>query len=134
MRMQALFALLAALALTAGCALAPEFKTFHLSQRDWRGTALSERGRLIVADAVAGAAPPTVTVIEIGGVLALPPEPVRRMGILDERARTVAAELERHGAAPADVGVEVRAVAQGAEREPSGPLLGRRFAIVVHDD
>ena len=30
----------AALALTDGCALAPEFKTFHLSHRDWRGTAL----------------------------------------------------------------------------------------------
>ena len=75
-----------------------------------------------------------MTVIEIGGVLALPPEPVRRMGILDERARTVTAELERDGAAPADIGVEIRAVAQGAEREPLGPLLGRRFAIVVHDD
>ena len=57
MRMQALFAVLAALAVTGGCALAPEFKTFHLSQRDWRGAALSERGRLVVADAVAGAAP-----------------------------------------------------------------------------
>ena len=133
MRMQPLFAGLAALALTAGCALAPEFKTFHLSHRDWRGTALTERGRLIVADAVAGAAPETVTVIEIGGVLALPSDPVRRMRILDERARTVATELERNGAAPADIGLEVRPVAQGAEREPAGPLLGRRFAIVVHD-
>lgn len=94
---------------------------------------MTERGRLVVADAVAGAAPQTVTVIEIGGVLSLPSDPVRRMRILDERARAVTAELERGGAAPADIGVEIRAVAQGAEREPSGPLLGRRFAIVVHD-
>jgi len=133
MRMQALIAGLAALALTAGCALAPEFKTFHLSHWDWRGTALTERGRLVVDDAVAGAAPQTVTVIEIGGVLALPSDPIRRMRILDERARAVTAELERNGAAPADIGVEVRTVAQGTEREPSGPLLGRRFAIIVHD-
>jgi hypothetical protein len=133
MRMQALIAGLAALAVTGGCATAPEFKTFHLSHRDWRGAALTERGRLVVADALAGAAPQTVTVIEIGGVLSLPSDPVRRMRILDERARTVTAELERGGAAPADIGVEIRAVAQGAEREPSGPLLGRRFAIVVHD-
>lgn len=131
--MQARFALLAALAVTGGCALAPEFKTFHLSHRDWRGATLSERGRLVVADAVAGAAPRTVTVIEIGGLLALPSDPVRRMRILDERARAVTAELERDGAAAADIGLEIRAVAQGAEREPSGPLLGRRFAIVVHD-
>jgi len=131
--MQARFALLAALAVTGGCALAPEFKTFHFSHRDWRGATLSERGRLVVADAVAGAAPRTVTVIEIGGLLALPSDPVRRMRILDERARAVTAELERDGAAAADIGLEIRAVAQGAEREPSGPLLGRRFAIVVHD-
>jgi hypothetical protein len=133
MRTQALIAGLAALALTAGCALAPEFKTFHLSHRDWRGTALTERGRLVLADAVAGAPPQTVTVIEIGGVLAFPSDPVRRMWTLDQRARTVTAELERDGAAPADIGVEVRADAQGAEREPLGPLPGRRFAIVVHD-
>ena len=133
MRRRALIASLTAVALTAGCALAPELKTFHLSHREWRGTALSERGRLVVADAVAGAAPYTVTVIEIGGVLELPADPVRRIGILDARARTVAAELERHGAVPGDIGVEVRPQAEGTEHEPEGPLLARRFAIVVHE-
>jgi len=133
MRRRALIASLTAVALTAGCALAPELKTFHLSHREWRGTALNQRGRLVVADAVAGAAPYTVTVIEIGGVLGLPPDPVRRIGILDERARAVTAELERHGAAPDDIGVEVRPRAEGTEREPEGPLLARRFAIIVHE-
>ena len=133
MRRRALIASLTAVALTAGCALAPELKTFPLSHREWRGTALNQRGRLVVADAVAGAAPHTVTVIEIGGVLELPADPVRRIWILDARARTVAAELERHGAVPGDIGVEVRPRAEGTEREPDGPLLARRFAIVVHE-
>jgi hypothetical protein len=133
MRLRAVIACLTALALMTGCALAPEFKTFHLSHQEWRGTALSEHGRLVVADAAAGAAPLTVTVIEIGGVLGLPSDPDRRIRILDGRARTVAAELERHGVAPADVGLEVRAAAEGTEREPPGPLLAKRFAIVVHE-
>jgi hypothetical protein len=133
MRRPALIASVTAAALTAGCALAPELKTFHLSHREWRGTALSQRGRLVVADAVAGAAPYTVTVIEIGGVLDLPADPVRRIGILDARARTVAAELERHRTAPDDIGVEVRPVAEGMEREPEGALLAKRFAIVIHE-
>jgi len=132
LRPSALIACLIALALAA-CALAPEFRTFYLSQEDWRGTALSGRGRLIVADAVAGAAPHIVTVIEIGGVLGLPADPARRMRILDGRAETVTAELERHSVAAADIGVDVRAFAEGANREPWGPLLAKRFAIVVHE-
>jgi hypothetical protein len=126
-----LFVCLALLALMPGCA--PEFKTFHLSHSEWRGTALSGRGRLIVADVAAGAAPYTVTVIEIGGVLGLPADPLRRAEILDERARTLMAELERDGIAPADIGFDVRAVALGAEREPVGPLLTKRMVIVVHE-
>ena len=42
MRRYAVFALLAAPVL-AGCA-APEFKTFYLSARDWRGSELSGHG------------------------------------------------------------------------------------------
>ncbi len=133
MRLSAVISCLTALALTTGCALAPEFKTFHLSRREWRGTALTERGRIVVADAVAGAAPLTVTVIQIGGVLGLPSDPEQRIGILDARARAIAAELERHGAAPDDIGVDVRPLAEGTEREPQGLLLARRFVIVVHE-
>jgi hypothetical protein len=130
MRTHALVAALAALAL-AGCALAPEFKTFYLSARDWRGSELSGRGRLTVADAVAGAAPQTITILEIGGLLGLPYDPERRMRLQDERARSLTAALERHGVAPADIGVEVVA-ADGSEREPAQPLLSKRMVIVVH--
>ena len=133
MKTCALSAGVAALAL-CGCAIAPEFKAFYLSHRDWRGTALSGHGRLIVADAVAGAAPLTVTLIEIGGVAGLPADPARRQRILEERVWTVTAELERDGIAAADIGVDVRATAEGTDREPPGPLLAKRMVIVVHEN
>jgi hypothetical protein len=41
--------------------------------------------------------------------------------------------LERHGVAQTDIGIEVRAAAEGTEREPPGPLLAKRFAIIVHE-
>ena len=130
MRTHALVAALAALALS-GCALAPEFKTFYLSARDWRGAELSGRGRLVVADAVAGAAPRTVTILEIGALAGLPYDPERRMRIQDERARSLAAALTRRGVAQADIGLEAVA-ADGSEREPVQPLLASRMVIVVH--
>jgi hypothetical protein len=126
------FACLMALAVSS-CALAPEFKAFYLSHKDWRGTALSGHGRLVVADAAAGAAPLTVTLIEIGGVQELPADPVRRLGILDQRVEAVTAELERRGIAGADIGVDFREVAEGTDREPPWPLLAKRMVIVVHE-
>ena len=129
MRRHALMACLAALALT-GCALAPEFKTFYLSGRDWRGAELSGRGRMTVADAVAGAAPLTVTILEIGALAGLPFDLERRLRIQDERARNLAAALERHGVVPADIGLEA-VPADGSEREPP-PLLARRMVVVIH--
>ncbi len=132
LRMRALIACLTALALLAACALAPEFKTFYLSHKEWRGTALSQRGRLVVADAVAGAAPRMVTLIVIGGVIGLPTDPARRIPILDQRAAAVASELERDGIAAADIGLDRRAIAIGADREPPMPLLVRRMVIIVY--
>lgn len=123
---------LTALALS-GCAIAPEFKAFYLSHKEWHGTALSGHGRLVVADVVAGAAPLTVTLIEIGGVVGLPADPERRQRILEERVQTLTAELERDGIAAADIGLDVRATAEGTDREPLGPLLAKRMVIVVHE-
>jgi hypothetical protein len=131
MRTGAIVAGFAALALN-GCALAPEFKTFYLGDEDWRGTRLSARGRLIVSDIVAGAAPSTITRVEIGGVLGLPADPSRRIPLLDERARTATRELERDGIPARDIAVEVFPTAAGLDREPVGPLLTNRLLIVVH--
>src|SRR5208283_4611283 len=58
----------------SGCALAPESKTFYLSREDWTGIALSARGKLTVADSVAGAGPNTITIYEIGALGTAPRE------------------------------------------------------------
>ena len=118
--------LVAALALS-GCA-APQFKTFYLSQADWRGEELSGRGKIIVGDAVAGEAPATITILEIGALRGLPYDPNRRLSIQEARARTLANALERHGMAPADIALETRP-ADGSEREPQ---VLKPMVIVVH--
>ena len=107
MRTQAFLGLLAAAAL-AGCA-APEFKIFTLSAHDWRGAELSGHGRLTVADAVAGAAPRTVTILEIGGLLEAPRDPERRLRLQDARALALTAALERHGVPPENIGLDTQA-------------------------
>ena len=130
MRTHALFPALAAFALASGCA-APEFKTFYLSARDWRGTELSGHGQLRVADAVAGAAPRTVTVIEIGALLEAPLNLERRLKLQEERARALTAALERHGVPPEAIGVELKP-ATGAAAEPPPSLLTKPMVVLVH--
>jgi hypothetical protein len=126
MRMHALFAF-AALAL-AGCA-APQFTTFYLSARDWRGSELSGHGQLRVADAVAGAAPRTITILEIGALLEAPLNLKRRLRLQEDRARALTAALERHGVPAPNIGVEVKP-ATGATAEP--PLLTKPMVVLVH--
>ncbi len=129
MRTHALVVFLAALAL-AGCA-APEFKTFYLSARDWRGAELSRHGQLRVADAVAGAAPRTVTILEIGGLLGAPLDLERRLRLQDARAFALTAALERHGVPPENIGLEIKP-ATGSESEPPLALLTKPMVVVVH--
>ncbi len=129
MRTHALFVFVA-IAFGSGCA-APQFKTFYLSARDWRGTELSGHGQLKVADAVAGAAPRTVTVIEIGALLEAPLNLERRLQLQGDRARALTAALERHGVPAPNIGVEVKP-ATGATAEPPQPLLTKPMVILVH--
>jgi hypothetical protein len=129
MRTHALLVSVAAVAL-AGCA-APEFKTFYLSARDWRGCELSGHGQLRVADVVAGAAPRTNTILEIGGLLDAPLDLDRRLRLQEGRARALIAALERRGVPPAAIGVEEKP-ATGASTEPPPPLLGEPMVILVH--
>jgi hypothetical protein len=119
-----------ALALS-GCAIAPESKTFHLSARDFRGTELSAHGRPTIADAVAGAAPLTITRIEIGGLLGAPSDPEQRTRLQVKRAGAAVAALERSGIAAEAVGLEATP-AEDIQREPSASSLEKRFDVVVH--
>ena len=115
---------LAVSALLSACA-APEFKTFYLSHVEWQGAELSPRGWIVVADAVAGAAPQTTTLVEIGGLLDEPPDAERRVRVQDARARAAVAALERQGIAPGEIGVE--ALPPGFEGEPTDALLDKRM-------
>jgi hypothetical protein len=113
-----------ALALT-GCALAPESKTFYLSHEDWAGTALSARGQLTISDSVAGAAPNTITILNIGALGTAPRDRAGRLQTQDERAQTVTAALKRHGVAPANIAVEALAA------DAPAPLWQPRKPMVV---
>ena len=130
MQRRAIAAALAALGLS-GCALAPQYESFYLGHEDWRGTELSGRGKLVVSDIVAGAKPYSIARVEIGGVLGLPADPARRIPILDRRAQTAIAELERDGIPPSHIAVEVLPLALGIDREPMG-ALSRSLVVVVH--
>jgi len=113
----------AALALS-GCALAPETKTFYLSFEDWSGTALSARGEQTVADSVAGAAPNTITILNIGALATAPRELSQRLRVQGERARAVTAALTRRGVAPAAIAIEARAAdAPEPLWPPSRPMV-----------
>jgi hypothetical protein len=117
----------AALALS-GCALPPESKTFYLSREDWAGTRLSTRGKITAADSVAGAAPYTITIYEVGALETAPFDPLRRIRTQDERSQALVAELERRGVSPASVTVEARAVdAPTPLGQSSEPMV-----VVVH--
>ncbi|HZZ63288.1 MAG TPA: hypothetical protein VFE63_19330 [Roseiarcus sp.] len=114
----------------AGCA-APEFKTFYLSARDWREAELSGHGQLRVSDAVAGAAPRTITILEVGGLLDAPRNLDPRLRLQEDRARALTAALERRGVPPEAIGVELKP-ATGASSEPPLPLLAASMVIIVH--
>ena len=128
MRTHALFACLVALAL-AGCA-APQFKTFYLSARDWRGAELSGHGQLRVSDAVAGAAPRIVTILAIGGLLDAPRNLDRRLRLQEDRARVLTAALERRGVPPEAINIELEPATSDARESP--PLLAGPMVIIVH--
>jgi hypothetical protein len=109
----------------SGCALAPGSKTFYLTREDWRGVDLSARGRLVVADAVAGAAPNMITILAVGALETAPRDLKRRVQTQDERAQNLAATLERHGTPPADIAIE--ALAGGA----IDPILPQAKPMVI---
>jgi hypothetical protein len=103
----------------SGCALAPETKTFYLSRQDWIATELSRRGKMTVADSMAGAAPNTITILEIGALETAGRDPSERIRIQEERAQNLTAALERWSVAPANIAVEARAADAPAPLWPS---------------
>ncbi len=113
----------------AGCALAPEYKTFHFSREDWTGPALSSRGEITASDAVAGAAPNTTTVLEIGSLGTAPLEREARTRVQSARARALTEALERRGVAPKKIAVEWKAA---YAPEPFPPPASKPMVVIVY--
>ncbi len=83
-------ALWCAIALTVtGCATPPVVKRDYLDATAWRGSALTVVGRQNVVDAAAGAAPQTVTLIDVNQRAEVAGDVERRARVLDRRVANV---------------------------------------------
>ena len=118
---RALLACALALA-AAGCATPPVVKRDYLEQTAWRGSALTVPGRQMVVDAAAGAAPHTVTLIDVNARAEVAGDAERRARILDRRVETVRTELRRNGIATADIAEWPGAGPDGVQTFPPAEL------------
>jgi len=125
-------ACLIALSALAGCATPPEVKRDYLYQAAWRGSALTGVGRQMVIDAAAGAAPQTVTLIDVNARAEVAGDAARRARILDRRVETVRAELRRNGIAPTDIAEEAGQGPDGMQTYPPAELQAKRMVVIVH--
>jgi hypothetical protein len=122
-----------AIALTGtGCATPPEVKRDTLDATAWRGSALTVIGRQMVVDAAAGAAPQTVTLIDVNARAEIAGDPEQRARILDRRMANVEAELRRNGIAPVAIGEWPGAGWGGVQTYPPGELQAKPMVVIVH--
>ncbi len=131
-RISARFACFIALIATAGCATPPEVKRDYLYEAAWRGSDLTVVGRQMVVDAAAGAAPQTVTLIDVNARAEVAGDAERRARILGRRVETVRTELLRNGIAPVDVGEEAGAGPEGLQTFPPADLQTKRMVLIAH--
>jgi len=121
------------IALTAtGCATPPEVKRDYLYQAAWRGSALTGVGRQMVNDAAAGAAPQTVTLIDVNERAEVAGDAERRARILGRRVESVEAALERNGIAPADIAEWPGAGPDGWQTFPPAELQTKPMVVIAH--
>ena len=125
-------ACLIAIAALAGCATPPEVKRDYLYEAAWRGSALTVVGRQMVIDAAAGAAPQTVTLIDVNARAEVAGDAVRRARILDRRVETVRAELRRNGIAPIDIAEEAGQGPDGVQTYPPAELQAKSMVVIAH--
>ncbi|HEY3623654.1 MAG TPA: hypothetical protein VGL12_14925 [Roseiarcus sp.] len=125
------FAWLIAFAAT-GCATPPAVKRDYLDATAWRGSALTVVGRQMVVDAAAGAAPQTVTLIDVNARAEVAADAERRARILDRRVANVQAELRRNGIAPVAIGEWPGPAPGGIQTFPPGELQAKQMVVIVH--
>jgi hypothetical protein len=125
------FACAAALIVT-GCATPPEVKRDYLYEAAWQGSALTAVGRQMVVDAAAGAAPQTVTLIDVNQRAEAVGAVERRARILNRRVESVEAELRRNGIAPAAIAEWPGAGWGGVQTYPPGELQAKQMVVIAH--
>jgi hypothetical protein len=125
------FAWLIALA-AAGCATPPVVKRDYLDATAWRGSALTVVGRQKVVDAAAGAAPQTVTLIDVNQRAEVAGDAERRARVLNRRVGNVQRELRRNGIAPVAIGEWVGAGWGGVQTYPPSELQAKQMVVIAH--
>ena len=118
--------------MATGCATPPVVKRDALDATAWRGAALTVVGRQTLVDAAAGAAPQTVTLIDVNQRAELAGDPERRARILDQRVVNVQAELRRNGIPAANIGEWAGAGWGGQQTYPPGELQAKQTVIIAH--
>jgi hypothetical protein len=116
----------------AGCATPPVVKRDYLEASAWRGSALTVVGRQQVVDAAAGAAPQTVTLIDVNARAEVSGDAERRARILDRRVETVRTELRRNGISPADIAEWPGAGPDGVQTFPPADLQTKPMVVIAH--
>jgi hypothetical protein len=115
-----------------GCATPPVVKRDTLDATAWRGSALTGVGRQVVVDAAAGAAPQTVTLIDVNQRAEVAGDAERRARVLDRRVANVQRELRRNGIAPVDIS-EWPGVGQGGvQTYPPDELQTKQMVVIAH--
>jgi len=115
-----------------GCATPPAVKRDYLDATAWRGSALTGVGRQMVVDAAAGAAPQTVTLIDVNQRAEVAGDTERRARVLDRRVANVQRELHRNGIAPAAIGDWPGAGWGGIQTYPPGELQTKQMVVIAH--
>ncbi len=116
----------------AGCATPPEVKRDTLYEAAWRGSSLTGVGRQMVVDAAAGAAPQTLTLIDVNQRAEVAGDIERRARILNRRIENVQAELRRNGIPPEAIGEWVGAGPDGVQTFPPGELQSKPMVVIAH--
>ena len=120
------------IALTASGCATPEVKRDYLYEAAWRASSLSVVGRQMVVDAAAGAAPQTVTLIDVNQRAEVAGDVERRARILNRRVENVRAELRRNGFAPVEIGEWAGAGPDGWQTFPPAELWARPMVVIAH--
>jgi hypothetical protein len=115
-----------------GCATPPVVKRDTLDATAWRGSALTGVGRQMVVDAAAGAAPQTLTLIDVNQRAEVAGDTERRGRILDRRVANVQKELRRNGIAPVAIGEWPGAGLGGVQTYPPGELQAKQMLVIAH--